>query len=105
MVGAGGAGSSIAVSMMDEGARHLTFHDINAQNRQSLLERLQTAYPGRIAVEKAVPVDCDIVVNASSAGLKITDPLPIDPSQLKTNMVTAEVIADPVPTRLLAEAA
>lgn len=105
MVGAGGAGSSIAVSMLEEGARHLSFHDINAPNQQALLDKLQTAYPGKLSIATKVPKDCDIVVNATSAGLKESDPIPIDPSELSPNMIAADVITDPVPTRFLKEAA
>lgn len=104
MVGAGGAGSSIGVSMLEEGARHLTFHDINQVNQQALFEKLQAAYPGRVTVADAVPTDCDIVVNATSAGMKPADPLPVDPAQLKGHMIVSDVITDPVPTRLLEEA-
>jgi len=104
MVGAGGAGSSIGVSMLEEGARHLTFHDINKDNQEALFQKLSAAYPGRVSVDARVPADCDIVVNATSAGLRETDPLPVDPSELESGMVAADVITDPVPTRFLAEA-
>ncbi|WP_076858399.1 shikimate dehydrogenase family protein [Bradyrhizobium mercantei] len=104
MVGAGGAGSSIGVSMLEEGARHLTFHDINAANQESLFDKLSATYPGSISIATAVPRDCDIVVNATSAGLRDSDALPVDPAQLAPRMVVADVITDPVPTRLLSEA-
>ncbi|MFB9951964.1 shikimate dehydrogenase family protein [Rhizobium puerariae] len=105
MVGAGGAGSSIGVSMLEEGARHLTFHDINTENQQKLFAKLQDAYPGRVTASGTIPGDCDIVVNATSAGMKTSDPLPADPLQLAPHMVVADVITDPVPTRILEEAA
>lgn len=104
MVGAGGAGSSIGVSMLEEGARHLTFHDISQVNQQALFEKLQAAYPGRVTVSTTVPTDCDIVVNATSAGMKPGDPLPVDPAQLSGQMIVSDVITDPVPTRMLEEA-
>ncbi len=105
MVGAGGAGSSVAVSMLEEGARHLTFHDINNANQQALLEKLNGAYPDRVSVSTTIPKDCDIVINATSAGMRATDPLPVDTSQLSANMIAADVITDPVPTRFLEQAA
>jgi len=104
MVGAGGAGSSIGVSMLEEGARHLTFHDINKDNQEALFQKLSASYPGRVAVSTSVPVDCDIVVNATSAGLRESDPLPVDPGELRPHMVATDVITDPVPTRFLAQA-
>ncbi len=104
MVGAGGAGSSIAVSMLEEGARHLTFHDINKENQDTLFQKLSAAYQGRVSLSISVPKDTDIVVNATSAGLRDADPLPVDPRELASHMVAADVITDPVPTRFLAEA-
>lgn len=105
MVGAGGAGSSIAVSMLEEGARHLTLHDLNEANQQALLAKLDKAYPGKVSVSSTLPADCDIVVNATSAGMKDQDPLPVQVDQLAEHMIVADVITDPVPTRLLASAA
>lgn len=105
MVGAGGAGSSIAVSMLEEGAQHLTLHDINAANQDKLFDKLATAYPGRVSISSSVPDNCEIVVNATSAGMKPDDPLPVEPDQLAAHMVAADVITDPVPSRFLEEAA
>ncbi|WP_273786048.1 shikimate dehydrogenase family protein [Brucella intermedia] len=104
MVGAGGAGSSIGVSMLEEGASHLTFHDINRENQEALFQKLSSAYPGRVSISASIQKGTDIVVNATSAGLRDTDPLPVNPKELSSNMVVADVITDPVPTRLLAEA-
>lgn len=101
MVGAGGAGSSIAVSMLEERASHLTFHDVNKASERALREKLEAAYPGRVSVGTSVPAGCDIVVNATSAGLRDSDPLPVDPGELTADMVVADVITDPVSTRLL----
>ncbi|MCJ2877626.1 shikimate dehydrogenase [Rhizobium pusense] len=105
MVGAGGAGSSIGVSMLEEGASHLTFHDLNKANEQALYEKLAAAYPGRVSVAAEVPAGTEIVVNATSAGLRESDPIPVNPEQLASGMVVADVITDPVTTRLLAAAA
>jgi shikimate dehydrogenase len=105
MVGAGGAGSSIAVSMLEEGASYLTFHDLNKTNEQALYEKLAAAYPGRVRVGTSVPPDTDIVVNATSSGLRDSDPLPIAPDELTAKMTVADVITDPVPTRILEAAA
>ncbi|MDI5929715.1 hypothetical protein QBK93_34460 [Rhizobium leguminosarum] len=104
MVGAGGAGSSIGVSMLEEGASHLSFHDRNRESQEALFQKLSTAYPGRVSISTSVPADADIVVNATSAGLRDTDPLPISADELASTMVAADVITDPLPTRFLAAA-
>ncbi|AQS64003.1 Shikimate dehydrogenase (NADP(+)) [Rhizobium rhizogenes] len=105
MVGAGGAGSSIGVSMLEEGASHLTFHDLNKTNEHALYEKLAAAYPGRVSVGTSVPAGTEIVVNATSAGLHDSDPLPVVPAELSPAMVVADVITHPIPTRLVIAAA
>ena len=52
-----------------------------------LLEKLLSAYPGKVSIAREVPMDCDIIVNATSAGLKDSDPLPVDPAQLTPSMI------------------
>jgi shikimate dehydrogenase len=44
------------------------------------------------------------VVNATSLGMKATDPLPVDACLLTPNMIVAEIIMKPALTPLLAKA-
>ena len=49
--------------------------------------------------------DYDLAVNASPAGMRPTDPLPIDLNRVTRGVVVADVVTKPVRTRLLQMAA
>ena len=57
-----------------------------------------------IALGGTDPSGHDLVVNATSLGLRPGDPLPLDVSQLTPRQTVAEIIMDPVQTALLIEA-
>ncbi|MCQ4630138.1 hypothetical protein GB927_008840 [Shinella sp. CPCC 100929] len=103
IVGAGGAGTAIALSLIDRDAATIRIFDIN----QPLAERLSA----RLAAHTAVPITVgppsaldDIAINASSAGMSPTDALPFDPAGLRPGALVCEAIMKPPKTRLLAEA-
>jgi shikimate dehydrogenase len=104
VVGAGGAGSSIVISLLEEGASEVVFHDRDPRAHDALQAKLSVAFPGRSRVGTGSPEGCDVVINATSSGLRPEDPLPVDPKWLRPEMTVADVITDPVPTALLAEA-
>lgn len=104
VAGAGGAGSSIAVSMLEAGATRLSLHDPDAGKEAALLDLLDRHYPGRAGKGTGDVTGFDVVINASYAGFKPDDPLPVDPAGLVPSTVVADVITDPVPTKLLIEA-
>ena len=111
LFGAGGAARAIAVELALAGVRSLTVVNRSeargAELATLLRERLKieaahTVWSG----EHAVPAGTDIVINATSIGLY--DPearLPLDCATLRPGMVVADVVFNPVRTRLLADAA
>jgi shikimate dehydrogenase len=101
MAGSGAAGSSIAVAMLAAGASHITFTDIQPESASRLFRMLEDRFPGRSVVSGELRPDVEIVVNASSAGLEPGDPLPIDPSDLRSGMIFGDVITDPLPTAMV----
>ncbi|WMT91892.1 shikimate dehydrogenase [Pelagibacterium sp. H642] len=105
VAGAGGAGSSIAVSMLEAGASRLMLHDLDTAKENALLDLLERHYPGRVSGGSGDVTGFNVVINASYAGFNPADPLPIDPAGLVAGTVVADVITDPVPTKLLREAA
>jgi shikimate dehydrogenase len=102
-VGAGGAGSALALSLTMEGAS-VTLCDLDTAKRDALIARL-ARHGHKIAVtDKADPSGFDLVVNATPAGMKPGDASPVDVSRLDANMFVADIITMPLVTPLLAAA-
>jgi shikimate dehydrogenase len=101
LVGAGGAGGAIALSLLDAGVTELAVHDSDAERRDALVERLRTHHGGRVVVGSADPTGFTLVVNATPAGMKPDDPLPIIADRLTPQTFVADVITNPVVTPLL----
>ena len=73
-VGAGGAGSALALSLTMEGAS-VTLCDLDTAKRDALIARLGSHGHKVAATDKADPSGFDLVVNATPAGMKAGDPL------------------------------
>ncbi len=102
LAGAGGAASAIAFSLAKAGARHLTVANRSTPKAANLVERLRREYPLMGAsVGNSDPSDHDIIVNATSLGMRMDDPLPLNVSKLRAAQIVAEIIMDPVETQLL----
>jgi shikimate dehydrogenase len=99
-IGAGGAGSAIALALTMEGAS-VTLADLDVAKRDALIARLGRHGHKIAAVDKPDPAGFDLIVNATPAGMKPTDPLPVDASRLEAKQFVADVITMPVITRLL----
>lgn len=104
LAGAGGAGSAIALALLDAGVVSLAIHDGDSGRRDVLIRRLQAGHPGRVFAGSADPAGCDIVVNATPAGMRTGDPLPVDSAGLTSGMFVGDVITVPEITPLLAAA-
>ena len=102
LVGAGGAGSAIAHALVAAGARTLAVHDTSDARRSLLAERLAAPGSTRIAQGSVDPTGYDIVLNATPAGMRVSDPLPIDTARLTPAMFVGCVITAPVITPLIA---
>jgi shikimate dehydrogenase len=102
-VGAGGAGSALALSLTMEGAS-VALADLDTQKRDTLIAKLGRHGHKVAPTDKPDPSDFDLVVNATPAGMKPGDPLPVDASRLDQNMFVADIITMPLVTPLLAAA-
>lgn len=104
VVGAGGAGTAIALALCERAARSVSIWDIDRSRAAALVRRLgECGHPiARIAVPDAT---ADLVVNATPLGMAEADGLPIDPASLGRHAVVADVIMKPPVTPLLREAA
>lgn len=106
MAGAGGAGSSIAVSMLDNALESITIFDRKLDVAEALVNRLLKYYPARVTLVKEQPdlSGFAIVINATSMGLRDNDPLPMDLATLRGGTVVADVITKPAVTAFMIEA-
>ena len=103
LVGAGGAGSAIGLALVEAGIAALTIHDAESPRRDRLIGRLS----GRGATVVAGPPDPrghDLVINATPAGMRPGDPLPIAAEGIAPASFVADVITLPAVTPLLAAA-
>jgi shikimate dehydrogenase len=106
LVGAGGAGSAIAVSLLAAGTEHLVIHDQDPGRLAALLDRLEARWPGRASGPAGPVTDgVDIAVNATALGLRPDDPLPFAPAALPPGAVVADIVMKPAETPLLRAAA
>lgn len=101
LVGAGGAGSAIAHALVLAGVSTLAIHDEDAQRRGTLIARL--AGLGRCPVQAGTPdpTGFDLVVNATPAGMRAGDALPLEVAQLAPGSFVACVITQPAVTPLI----
>ena len=94
-VGAGGAGSAIALALVDAGVRELALHDEDATRRDNLIARLNALGKAKVVAGSPDPSGFDLVVNATPAGMKAGDPLPVDVAKLSPSTFVGCVITVP----------
>ena len=93
LVGAGGAGSAIAIALLEAGVRELIIHDADDSRVAILLKLLEDLGQGRVSVGPPDPTGCDLVCNATPMGMEDGDPLPVDAALLTSSMFVGDVIA------------
>jgi shikimate dehydrogenase len=113
MLGAGGAARAIAVELALAGAASITIVNRNVARGQELGALLAgIGSPPEVRVEELgsrfrVPVDADLVVNATSIGLfpDVDAVVPLDLTEAAGKALVADVIPNPPETRFLRAAA
>lgn len=101
LVGAGGAGSAIALALLDNGVPTLAIHDTDLTKRGALIARLASVHPGKVMPGSASPTGFDLVINATPRGMRAGDPLPIDADLIDPTCFVGDVITEPEVTPLL----
>lgn len=94
-IGAGGAGSAIALALVDAGVRELALHDADAARRDSLIARLNSLGKAKVVAGSADPTGFDLIANATPAGMKPSDPYPVDVTKFVATMFVGCVITQP----------
>ena len=116
----GGAGRAIALQCAREGCERLVLVNRTAEKAQELARELKSAFvdarvSAPVARLEAVPweeralrfqiANVDLVVNATSVGMRRSDPPPLSASLLAPHLMVYDTIYAPVRTALLSAAA
>jgi shikimate dehydrogenase len=102
LAGAGGAASAIAFALAKNGITQLTIANRSATKAQSLIDRLQIVFPNILmTIGNSNASGHDLVVNATSLGLRADDELPLDVDSLSPTQHVAEIIMQPAETALV----
>lgn len=104
LVGAGGAGTAIGHALVMAGVLALDVHDEDAARCEALVQRLAALDRCPVAVGSRDPRGHSLVVNASPAGMRDGDPLPVDVERLDADAFVGCVITQPPVSPLVAAA-
>ncbi|HEU5080148.1 MAG TPA: shikimate dehydrogenase [Opitutaceae bacterium] len=110
LLGAGGAARGAAVECLEQGCRSLWIGNRTPENLQSLIALLQplagktTIYGFDLAKPPRELPRSAWVINATSAGLKPTDPRPIELAKIPKPSGVYDMIYNPAETLLLGDA-
>jgi len=104
LVGAGGAGSAIALALVEAGVRELAIHDSSVERRDALIGRLNVSGKAPVLAGTTDPAGFDFVANATPAGMKDGDPLPVDLTRLAPSAYCGCVITKPEISPWIAQA-
>jgi len=102
LLGAGGAGAAIAFALAEAGVAELAIANRSAAKGAALAAAVGEAFPG-VAVRSATAEGSgfDLLVNATSLGLRPEDPLPLPAESIPAGALVAEVVMQPAVTPLL----
>lgn len=103
LLGAGGAGRTAALKLASDGAAVLFLVNRTTSKAQAVAAEIRERFP-RVRLELGYPpAGVDLVLNATSLGLKPTDPLPFDRHQFRLEQAPAvyDMIYRPAKTPLL----
>jgi shikimate dehydrogenase len=100
-VGAGGAGSAIALALLEAGVAELALHDADARRRDGLVGRLRERFGDRVVVGSADPTGRTVVANATPMGMREGDPFPVTVEALDPAMFVGDVITKPAVSPLV----
>ncbi len=112
LLGAGGAAKAVAVSLANQGARKISIANRTKERANALVTMLKHIAPqveanclplGGDELNKCA-TEAQLIINATSVGLKSDAMPPIDANALHAGQLVYDLIYSPAKTRLLAEA-
>lgn len=107
-IGAGGAGSAVAVALLTLGTANLTIADLNRDRARDLADRLASIRPDArmdaIAVDDVAVASFSGILNASPVGMAQSPGAPIPTADLRPAQWIADIVYFPLETALLRDA-
>jgi shikimate dehydrogenase len=103
VLGTGGAGRSAALKLAGDGAHTLFLVNRTSAKAEEVADEIRRNHPRCAAVVGYPNEPVDLVINATSLGLKADDPLPFDPARYPIGQARAafDMIYRPFETRFL----
>jgi len=103
LLGAGGAGRAIGISLASCGIKKLAIFDLNEERGNSLGHSIEKDIEA-VSLKKIENLDgIDLLINATPCGMKENDPLPCDPSLIQEGQIVYDVIYKKTPLLIEAE--
>ena len=105
MFGAGGAGSAIGCELAAAGAQSLAIIDPQRGRADALAKTLARAFPAcAVAAVTDVPAEANMIVNASTVGMRSADGLPGEIGPLAADTVVGDAVISEAPTAIIRHA-
>jgi shikimate dehydrogenase len=101
LAGAGGAGSAVALALIEAGVAMLAIAEVDTARRDRLISRFAAHRPGAVTAGSRDPTGFDLVLNATPIGMAPHDPLPVEAERLEPAAWVADLITRPAVTPLL----
>lgn len=109
LLGVGGAGRAVSMSLAKEKISRITLVDVNISKAKGLTSEIEHSFKEvkarAIGLKEITLEEIDLLVNATGVGMKEGDPLLINPSLLHRKLFVYDLIYNPTQTLLLKEAA
>ena len=105
LIGAGGAGSAIGLALIDHGVCELAIYDLDHERQGALVDKLSSCQRAVVvAAATPNPSGFGLIANATPAGMRPGDALPVDVEKLTPEMHIGDVVTAPEVPPLVTEA-
>lgn len=99
--GAGGTARPVAFALAEAGVSRLEIANRTRGKAEGIAAEVRAAYPSTQVVLHTSGDEFDLVVNATSLGMRPDDALPVDPAVVRPGVVVADAVMAPPQTALL----
>lgn len=106
VIGAGGAGKAVTVTLSKAGARSIFIYDIEKSKSEKLISHLKENF-SNVEFKQADSIEgldikgSGLLVNATPIGMRESDPLIISPEFISKGLLVYDLIYNPKETKLL----